>query len=81
MSPKVPALPTHKTSMRSAPREARRSTAAETSTSRITVSRPNHSGTAPATMTEITAVATRIRSAVGSRTLPTVDTWCHRRAT
>ena len=30
---------------------------------------------------EITAVPTSTRSAVGSRTLPRVDTWCHRRAT
>ncbi len=32
-------------------------------------------------MTEITAVPTRMRSAMGSRTLPSVDTWCQRRAT
>ncbi len=81
MSPKVPALPTHKTSILWAPRAASSNTAAETRTSRTTVSRPNHNGTAPTTMTEITAVPTSTRSAVGSRTLPSVDTWCQRRAT
>src|ERR1700688_1094309 len=81
MSPKSPASPTHSTSIRSAPRLASSSTAADTSTSRVIVTTPNHSGTAPFTITETTAVPTRIRSAVGSSTLPTVETWCHRRAT
>ncbi len=67
--------------MRSAPRLAKSSTAAETRTSRATVSTPNHRGTAPATITEMIPVAKRTRSAVGSSTLPTVDTWCQRRAT
>jgi hypothetical protein len=47
MSPNVPALPTHNTSIRAAPSEASRRTMADTSTSRAMVASPNQSGTAP----------------------------------
>ena len=47
MSPNVPALPTHNTSMRAAPRQASSSTMTDTRTSRAMVARPNQSGTAP----------------------------------
>ncbi len=45
------------------------------------VAAPNQTGTAPWTMMATTAVTTRSRSATGSSTLPTVDTWWKRRAT
>ena len=47
----------------------------ETRTSRAKVATPNHTGAAPCTITAMTAVPTRIRSAAGSRTLPRVETW------
>ena len=67
--------------MRAAPSEASSSTAADTTTSRASVATPNHNGTAPWTVMAMTAVTTSTRSATGSSTLPTVDTWWKRRAT
>ena len=75
MRAKVPALPTQRTSIRAAPSEASRRTAPDTTTSRARVATPNHTGTAPWTVMAMTAVTTSTRSATGSRTLPTVDTW------
>ena len=67
--------------MRAAPSAASRRTIAPTSTSRLRVSTPNQTGTAPWTMITMTAVPTSSRSASGSSTLPSVETWWKRRAT
>ena len=74
--------PCRSTGRRSASRRARpgRSTVPATTTSRASVATPNQIGTAPWIMMAITPVPTRTRSAAGSSTLPTVETWWNRRA-
>ena len=80
MRPKAPALPAHCTSMRRAPRTARATTAADTSASLTATARPTQRGAEPSTRMATTAAPSRTRSAVGSSTLPTVDTWSRWRA-
>ena len=71
----VPAFPAHCTSMRRAPSAASTSTATEMPTSRTIVAHPIQAGTAPSTRMAITPAARSTRSAAGSSTFPTVDTW------
>ena len=65
---------------RGADRARASSTATETTSSRASVAIANHQGTAPKIATVSTAVRTSARSATGSRILPSVLTWCRRRA-
>ena len=80
MRARVPALPTHCTSMRRAPAAASASTATLTTTSRARTRMPTTSGTLPCTISATAATSSRIRSATGSSTLPRSLPWSKRRA-
>ena len=80
MSANVAALPYQVTSMRVAPRAARLSVPMATAASRTSTAMANQSGTDPSMMIEPTPTKNSRRSATGSRTLPTLDTWPRRRA-
>ena len=79
--PKVPALPNQVTSMRRAPSsgEARWWPPA-TSTSRTSTASANQTGTEPSMMMPPTPTKNSSRSATGSSTLPSVETWSKWRA-
>src|SRR5207244_1163034 len=77
----VPALPAHWTSIRRAPAAASARTAMETIASRVRTTAANQVGTAWLTRIDAPAVSKRTRSATGSSTLPSVDTWLKWRAT
>ncbi len=78
----VPALPNHVTSMRLAPMAARPMVAAETKTSRAMTIQQNHTGAPGGSTSRMPAMPTKnsSRSATGSSTLPSVDTWWKWRA-
>jgi hypothetical protein len=80
ISDSVPAFPAHCTSIRRAPAAARARTPTDTRTSRTRRRTPTTAGTLPSMRRETTTVPRRIRSAVGSRTLPSSLTWWSRRA-
>ena len=80
ISAKAPALPNQVTSMRAAPIAARASVAPATSTSRTRTATANQIGIEPSMrMAPIPTKKSR-RSATGSSTLPSSDTWWKWRA-
>ena len=76
----VPALPNQVTSMRRAPSAARTSVAPPTSISRTSTTTANQTGTEPSIRMPPAPTKNSRRSATGSRTLPSSDTWCMWRA-
>ena len=75
ISPKVPALPAHWTSTRRPPAAATARNPTATRTSRLMATTATHVGMAWTTTIVMAATASSSRSAVGSSTLPSLDTW------
>ena len=78
----MPALPNQVTSIRLAPSRASVTTATDTKISRAITAQQNQAGAAPpTTMIPPTPTKKSRRSAIGSSTLPRLDTWWKWRAT
>ena len=75
MSPNVPALPHQLTSKRFMPANHSATRTTLTTPSRTSTAQANHRGTAPFTIMAPTPTRNSRRSAVGSSTLPSSDTW------